>query len=103
MMGPRVRDAVPDPAPITVSLHIVNTYQRYPSVETTVADAVVPACPIAHPPATDAEQELLEQWAEQHLYPFTGAGHPDGDAFYDLTVTASTLPWLAGTVFSWGY
>jgi hypothetical protein len=82
------------PKQITVSLRIENTYELYDDVVTTVTDAVIPA-----PPANGDTDE----WAWDHIYPFTGVGHEDGDSWYDVEITASSDPALVGRKFDWGY
>jgi hypothetical protein len=88
---------------ITVSLHIINTYEFYPTVPVTVTDAQIARPPLRRPPVTDAELQALDDWAYDHIYPYTGVGHTDGDSWYDVTVTASSLRWLTGYTFDWGY
>ncbi|GIF02010.1 hypothetical protein [Paractinoplanes rishiriensis] len=88
---------------ITVSLNIINTYQFYPTVAVTVTDARIGRPPLWRPPITDVEIRALDDWAYEHIYPFTGVGHTDGDSWYDVTIIASSLPWLTGYTFNWGY
>ncbi|GAA0475472.1 hypothetical protein Aca07nite_84340 [Actinoplanes capillaceus] len=87
----------------TVSLEIINTYEFYPTAVVTMTDVKIASPPLAYPPVTDAEFQALDDWAYDHIYPFTGVGHTDGDSWYDVTVTASSLPWLTGYTFDWGY
>ena len=90
-------------ATMSISLHIVNTYERYPTVETRVDDAVIAGCPIDHLPRTDDDHDAFDDWAYDHIYAFTGVGHLDGASFYDVTVTACSSAWLVGHTFAWGY
>ena len=79
---------------ITVSLHIVNTYEDGEVITTVVTGAEV----AAPPPAGD-----LDDWAEDTIYPLTGTGKNNGDAWYDATITASSVPTLVGTTYEFGY
>ncbi|MCY1144020.1 hypothetical protein OWR29_39005 [Actinoplanes sp. Pm04-4] len=84
-------------ATVQVSLEIENRYEGDIVIYTRVTDAVVPA------PAPDSSEAQLYEWALKHLFPFTGTGHVDGDAWYDVTVTASSDPSLIGACFDFGY
>lgn len=88
--------AVIRPATITVSLTIGNHYELHPSVTTNVTDVTVPAPPPAEPAAR------RQQWATEHLLPFTGTGHTDGDSSYDIVITGSSNPDLVGATFTFG-
>lgn len=88
--------AVIRPATVTVSLSIGNHYELHPSVTTTVTDVTVPAPPPAEPATR------RQEWATEHLLPFTGTGHTDGDSSYDLTITASSDTTLVGATFTFG-
>ena len=79
---------------ITVSLHIVNTYDDGEVITTVITGAEV----AAPPPDGD-----LDDWAEDTIYPLTGTGKTAGDAWYDATVTASSEPSLVGTTYEFGY
>ena len=79
---------------ITISLHIVNTYEDGEVITTVVTGAEV----AAPPPAGD-----LDNWAEDTIYPLTGTGKSNGDAWYDATITASSEPSLVGTTYEFGY
>jgi hypothetical protein len=79
---------------ITVSLHIVNTYEDGEVITTMITDAEVAA-----PPAAGD----LDGWAEDTIYPLTGTGKSNGDAWYDATITASSGPSLVGTIYEFGY
>lgn len=79
---------------ITVSLHIVNTYEDGEVITTEITGAEV-ATP---PPAGD-----LDDWAEGTIDPLTGTGKTNGDAWYDATITASSEPSLVGTTYEFGY
>jgi hypothetical protein len=45
----------------------------------------------------------LDDWAEDTIYPLTGTGKSNGDAWYDATITASSDPSLVGTTYEFGY
>ena len=83
-------------ADLSISLRIENAYDNGSEIETTVTDALLPA------PASLDEDEV-EAWAEEHLRPLTGTGRVEGDACYDVYVTACTLPALTGRHFDYGY
>ena len=55
---------------ITVSLHIVNTYDDGEVITTVITGAEV----AGPPPDGD-----LDDWAEHTIYPLTGTGKTDGD------------------------
>jgi hypothetical protein len=95
--------AEPAPAGLVISLHITNQYELYPTVEVTITDTTIAACPIDHLPRTDAEAEAFADWAYDNIYASTGVGHTDGDSWYHVTVTDSSAPWLVGHTFDWGY
>ena len=82
---------------ITISLSIINTYERYPTVVTTVQEAVVPA------PPDPADTDAYHDWTYEHIYCHTGTGRIDGDSWYDVTVTACSDPRLIGAEFAFGY
>ena len=85
------------PDSITISLKIVN---RYPAegeeITTYVYGARIPAQP---PRGEDARSE----WGWDYLFPFTGTGREEGEAFYDVIVTACSDPALVGAEFEFGY
>jgi hypothetical protein len=89
--------APPAAGMLLISLRIENTYARYDDEVTVVTDEVIPA-----PPA-GADQAAWDDWAYTHIFQLTGAGHTDGDAWYDVTVTACSDPALIGRQFHWGY
>jgi hypothetical protein len=84
------------PAEITLDLSIENTYEDGDEV-TTTATATLPL-----PPFGDEERE---EWANEHIMPLTGTGKTDGDAWYDVKVTASNMPDLipVGQTYEFGY
>lgn len=82
---------------VTVSLEMSNHYEYYDTVVTYETDAVVPA-----PPMGERDTEAFNDWAFTHLFQFTGAGHTDGDSWYDVTIVASSDPTLVGLDFTWG-
>jgi len=85
--------AMPPAAPVRLDLSIENVYIG--QTVTTRISTEVPAPPSA------AEQELLEDWAADNLFPLTGTGRTEGDAMYWVTVTASSDPSLisVGTTY----
>lgn len=82
---------------ITVSLQIENTYELHADVTTHAVDVVLPAPP--------GDPDGNEDWAQEFVFAQTGSGHTTGDAWYDVTVTASSHPDLlaVGTTFEYGY
>lgn len=81
---------------VTVSLTIDNRYELYPDEET-YEIVTVPA-----PPADHTGDEFAE-WKDEHIRPLCGVGHPDGESWYDVTITDSSDPALIGLTFDWGY
>ena len=83
---------------ISISLHVVNSYELYDTVERTVTGARIPA-----PPGPEGSA-AYEQWAYENIYErFTGTGRTRGDSFYDVTVTDCSDSYLIGRTFDWGY
>lgn len=89
--------AMSEAATVTISATIENTYELYAGVTTYAVDEEVPA-----PPAAEDSEEYSE-WGWKHIHPLTGAGHPDGESWYDVTITESTDPALVGRKFAFGY
>jgi hypothetical protein len=85
------------PAWVTISATIENTYELYADVTTYEVGVVVPA-----PPA-DETSDAYMVWGQEHIAALTGTGRPRGDAWYDVTITASTDPALLGRDFAFGY
>lgn len=82
---------------VTVTFIVENTYEDGVEVVTSQVDLTLPS-------PTDADMaDDLAEWAEKHLYPYTGAGRARGNAFYDLDITAANDPRLQGRHFDWGY
>lgn len=49
------------------------------------------------------DDEGMETWAYDHLFPLTGTGRTEGDAGYFVTIARSPdLPALEGRQFAWG-
>lgn len=87
-----------DEPTITLSMTVEHEYELYGPVTAYVVDAVVPA-----PPA-DEDSDEYDEWRQAYIIDaFTGVGRPDGDSWYDLTVTACSDPELVGHTFDWGY
>lgn len=81
---------------IEITVRIENTYENGDEI-VTVRTATVPA-----PPSDEGERD---DWAYEHIHALTGTGRIDGDAWYDVEVTASSRPDLlpVGTTFEFGY
>jgi hypothetical protein len=79
-------------------------YERYDEVTTTVTDQLVPAPPTrAEQPDEEQYEIALYEWAQEHLFDFTGVGHFDGDSWYTVTITACTELDLVGRDFDFGF
>jgi hypothetical protein len=83
---------------LVISLDIKNTYEDGDTVRTTVTDARVPA-----PDDLDEESDAYYAWSQDVICDFTGTGRVEGDAFYDVVVTACSEPALVGRKFAFGY
>lgn len=85
---------------ITISLEIENTYEEYDDVTTDAENIVIPV-----PPADDCESWEWDDWFQDHIVGWSGYGRPDGDSWYDFTVTASSDETIiaVGTTYDWGY
>jgi hypothetical protein len=86
---------------ITINLNIVNSYGDGSSAAVTVTGLTIAHPGLPRPPVTDRQWQTLTDWADDHLWPLTGTGRTTGSACYEVTVTASTLPWLLGHTFDW--
>lgn len=69
------------------------------SVENVYEDGVALTFPHAVVPAP-ADWSDLQEWAEEHLLPLTGAGR-SGDAGYFARIEASSDARLVGESFEW--
>ena len=74
---------------VTLTLAITNVYDddELAHFETTTV------------PAPDDED--LDDWADEHLFPLTGTGRTDGAAGYFVKVIESTDPDLIGKDWEW--
>ncbi len=105
--------ALPDPGEglIAISLHIVNRYELYDTVETTVENEVIPAPPaerwekrtLPNGVVIDVDTDAYDQWQQDHILNFTGTGRSRGDSWYDVKVTACSDPTLVGATYEFGY
>lgn len=88
-------DGLVPPLHATVTLHIENHYELYDMVETT-RTVTIPL-----PPA-DESSDAYDDWRENYIQPETGTGRPDGDSWYFVRITASTVPALLDREFEFG-
>ena len=79
---------------IVVDLVIDNIYPD-DVVKTVVSNVIVPT------PAS-FDDELLEEWAMDHLFEHTGTDRADGDSSYTVTITAAAIPELVNRTFEMG-
>ncbi|MCS0601119.1 hypothetical protein NX794_07725 [Streptomyces sp. LP11] len=79
-----------------IGLRIENRYGGGAEIETTSVVAV----PL---PLPDEDTTERSDWEYDHIFPETGTGRDDGDAWYDVEVTRSTAPELLGLTFQFGY
>jgi hypothetical protein len=79
----------------TLKLRIENTYDDGTEIQT---EAVV-TVPLPYP---DEDGDRTD-WEYEHIFPETGTGREDGDAWYDVEVVESTAPELLGKTFEFGY
>ncbi|WP_430787031.1 hypothetical protein [Actinoplanes sp. G11-F43] len=96
-LGTEAMGAPSAAATITISLTIENTYEDGDTIDTHVTDAVIPA-----PPSPD-DENAHSAWLYEHIFAFTGTGRTEGDAWYDVTVTACSDPTLVGQTYEFGY
>jgi hypothetical protein len=82
---------------VIISLEIVNTYELYPTVTTYVTDVEVPD------PPNESDANAWDNWVYEQIHDRTGVGHPEGDSWYDVTVTACSDPSWVGREFDFGY
>lgn len=79
-----------------VTLQIENAYEDGTEITTVVTAEI--ALPI---PADGTDERI--GWEQMYIQPHTGTGKEDGDAWYDVEITESTVPELIGLTFSFGY
>ncbi|WP_031513660.1 hypothetical protein [Streptomyces sp. NRRL F-5123] len=79
----------------TVKLAITNTYEGGAEIKT---EAVV-TVPLPLP-AEDTDER--SDWADDHIFPETGAGRTRGNAWYDVEIVESSVPELLGLTFRFG-
>lgn len=84
---------------ITISLEIENHYELHGQIDTSVTDKVIPAPPTRR---TNRDSDEWDNWAQDHILPFTGTGREKGNASYFVTVTACSDPALIGEEFEFG-
>lgn len=92
-----VNTVAPDGPVVDLDIDIENRYADGTMVPTQRRSIVV----VAPPPESDAQ--AYEDWAEKYIYPHTGTGRTEGDAWYDVTITRCSDPDLVGRTFAWGY
>jgi hypothetical protein len=88
-------DGLVAPLHATVTLHIDNHYELYGTFETT-RTVTVPL-----PPA-DESSDAYDDWCQDYIFNETGTGRTDGDSWYFVRITASTVPALLGCEFEFG-
>lgn len=83
---------------VTITVEIDNTYEDGSTV-VTHRTATVPA------PAGAEGSDERWNWEHEHIFDLTGTGRTQGDAWYDVEVTASDRPDLipVGTTYEFGY
>lgn len=81
----------------TVTYEIKNRYEDGDMIVTRIRDVRIPA------PPPESDTAAYDAWLYQHVHDFTGTGRCDGDAYYDVTVTACSDPTLVGRSFQFGY
>jgi hypothetical protein len=84
-------------AEVAIDLEIENTYADGCQTTTHVTRAVVRA------PPSNADEDAMADWAYDQLFPFTGTGRTEGEAWYDVLITASDDASLVGKIFQFGY
>lgn len=91
---------------IALVLEIENTYDDDAEI-TTWCTVIIPAppVPLTQPDAREHPDYGGEGWEYAHIFGRTGTGRPDGDAWYDVEVLASSAPDVVpvGTMFDFGY
>lgn len=79
----------------TVKLRIENRYEFYPMVVTEPTTVV----PLPLPADGTDERQV---WDYDYIFSETGAGHSDGDSWYDVEIVESSVPALLGMKFKFG-
>lgn len=78
----------------TVDL-IVKVTNVYPGEEITHFEEVELPAPDSY------DEDDLEDWADEHLFPLTGTGRLSGEAGYFVTITHGDDPELVGRTWEW--
>lgn len=81
---------------VSITVDISNTYPDGEEVNVRVTETV-PA------PWDKGSEEQMDEWAYEAIFPLTGTGRTEGDAWYDATIVESSDPFLVGLTFDWGY
>lgn len=90
---------------VIVTLEVENTYELYPDANRTFRNAPLPIPPFGSEPTDPDDQQAWDDWADEYIRDggYVGVGHEDGDSWYDVEITESSLPSLVGETFDWGY
>jgi hypothetical protein len=83
-------------ADATIDLEIENVYADGQKIVTRVVGALVQA------PQKDSNEDAIAEWAWDQLFPFTGTGRHESDAWYEVFVTACDVSPLVGRKFEFG-
>lgn len=75
----------------TVTVRVVNAYDNGSEVVTT------PTATVPMPPDDDRED-----WWYEHIFPVTGTGRSEGNAYYSAEIIASDVPALVGLSYEFG-
>lgn len=83
---------------ITISLTVKNSYEGGRTVVKEFVNQEIPA-----PPGVDQDYDEYTAWVDEEIINrFTGTGLEEGDAWYDVRVTACSEPRLVGLFLTFG-
>lgn len=85
---------------MNITIEIENVYVGGPTIRVTETFDCPPM--VSAVAGVWPSEDEAEQWAEEHLYPYTGTGRESGDAAYFVEVTACEEPGYVGLHFEWG-
>jgi hypothetical protein len=79
---------------IDVKVKIENTY---------ASGTIINEYDLKIPPAPLDDEDELDEWFNEYIYPHTGTGRSDDYAIYEVTITeADAQPALIGQTYEWG-
>lgn len=79
---------------MSIRVQVENIYELYEPVTTHMTAQVAP-----FPHGKD--EDVVDEWWQEEIYPLTGTGNEDGNSSYFVTVVACDDPALVGAEREW--